>query len=85
MELHSNVKIAFTQKVISRMLRAFQAVSQQLDDRCFEIHSVARSKVDIMIPGLNSAGHILESINHNGLRMSSLFQYSSRYLQQRGN
>ena len=49
MELHSNVKIAFTQKVISRMLRAFQAVSQQLDDRCFEIHSVARSKVDIMI------------------------------------
>jgi len=53
----SNVKIAVTQKVILHMQRAFQAgshKSQQLDTDRFEIRSVARSKVAIMIRGFYS-------------------------------
>jgi len=46
------MQIAVTRKVIPHMQCAFQAVSQQLDTRCFEIRSVARSKVAILIPGL---------------------------------
>ena len=45
-------KIPFTRKVILHMQCEFQAVSQQLEDRCFEIRSVPTLKVAITILGL---------------------------------
>jgi len=72
MELHSNVKIVFTRKVIPHMQHVFQAVSQQLDTR--SLWNSFRGKIkgsycdswhllDFFkmwdVPGFRSAGCIL--------------------------